>query len=163
MTMCKLQDNKDTLEQLNKISDDLNTTTTELNEMLKSIENNLIEMKLGVSAWTESTIKIPSTNGGNVEYKLGFCRIKDEWKLVCQKVDGHTGRLIPLLYSSRIIRMEACKSIDELLARLIEKASKFLSDVHDVKTILDESPMIKYVLKEEVPTNDGEEIKQDEE
>lgn len=161
MTTYKLQDNNDALEKLSQISDDLNTTTTELNEMLKSVENNLIEMRLGVSAWTESTVKIPSPNGGNVEYKLGFCRIKDEWKLVCQKIDGNTGRsegrLIPLLYSSRIIRMEACKSIDELLNKLIEKASKFLNDVHEVKTTLDESPVIKDVLG-----SDGEDIGQEE-
>lgn len=141
--------NEVALDKLNQISQSLNESTNELNNTIKIIEERLVSMSLGVSAWTDNSISV-EFNGNKNFYKIGFCRFKDnkqnkeEWRIVYQKVyqgqgDKKDGYVSPLLYSPRIIRMEGCKLIDELINKLLEKAEKFLTDISDTNESLSTS------------------------
>lgn len=131
--------NDEAMDKLARISDNLNKSTTEMNDKIKSLEQALINSSIGVSVWTDNYFTIQS-NGRDSYYKIGFCRIKDDWRIVCQRysTEGQNlfGRLIPLLFAQRIIRMEAVTLIDELIQKLTEKAESFLSDVEEKKAIL---------------------------
>jgi uncharacterized protein YoxC len=123
--------NEDAIEKLNNISDNLNKKTQEMNENIESVEKTLVKSGIGVSVWTDNTFSVTNTEGRTNTYRIGFCRIADEWKIVCQVVyeDGKGGRVIPLLTATRIVRMEAVALLDELVTKLMEKAEAFLKDV----------------------------------
>ena len=70
------------------------------------------------------------TNNRENNYKIGFCRVKDDWRIVCQRFDTRDGgnlygKLIPLLYTQRIVRMEAVSIIEELIKKLTEKTESY--------------------------------------
>ena len=131
--------NDEAMDRLAQISDNLNKSTTEMNEKLSSVEELLVKNQIGVSVWTDSYFTV-NTNGRHSSYKIGFCRIKDTWRIVCQRFDdkeGHLfGKLIPLMFAQRIVRMEAISLINELIQKLTEKAESFLNDVEEKKTTL---------------------------
>lgn len=125
--------NEDAIEKLNNISDNLNKKTQEMNENIESVEKTLVKSGIGVSVWTDNTFAVVNAEGRKNEYRIGFCRIADEWKIVCQVVydDGKGGRVIPLLTATRIVRMESVALLEELVNKLMEKAEAFLKDVTD--------------------------------
>ena len=131
--------NEEALNTLANISEELNNATTEMNEQIKAVEQALIKSSPGVSAWTDNYFTV-STNERDSYYKIGFCRVKDDWRIVCQRFDTKEGylhgRLMPLLYTQRIVRMEAVALIDELIIKLTEKTQAFLNDVESKKSML---------------------------
>jgi hypothetical protein len=138
--------NEDNLEKLSHISKQLNTATQEFNDKIAYIQNKLRDMDLGVTAWTSNPIIIPvSDNGESEKYILGFCKYKNfkkntqEWTIVCKRLNNYPNNqhLVPLLTAPRIIRMESCGFIDELIQNLLTKAEKFLNDIDERNDVLD--------------------------
>lgn len=143
----KIEDSS--LERLRENSSNLNKSTDELNTLITNIENKIIDMKLGVTAWVEKPIVINSTEGEAREYYIGFTRCNNfDWRIVSMmKKEGKQSKnLVPLLYTNRVIRMSACEVLEDLILALNEKTEKFISDVNDARARVENSKIVKDLL-----------------
>jgi len=131
-----------TIERMKGICEELNRQTDELNQSLLNVEQLLNSLKLGVCGWSITVI------GKNLDnqtgYKLGFCRLDKNWKLVCKKINLDApdddlcfnskakysyGLLTPITMMPRWIRVEACHIVEEVINGLIKKAESYSSDL----------------------------------
>ena len=121
-----------TTERLQQISDDLNEKSTALTDGFIEVETMLADLKLGVTAWASEPIVDRGTT-----YIFGFCKIKNEWRLVCKKEDidnadkihNSYGLLKTISYMPRHIRIEAANRLEDLVQQIISKAESFNTDI----------------------------------
>jgi len=118
-------------EKLKSISTDLNEQSTALTSGFKEVEDLLIRLNLGVTAWATEPI-----NDKGIIYKFGFCKIKNKWQLVCRKEDmshdnnkNSYGLLKTISWMPRHIRVQAASRLDDLIQQIIAKASLFNGDI----------------------------------
>ena len=135
-------------DSLLEISENMTDTTEAVNTLITDIENDLNDLKLGVSVWcdTQFTIVI---SGKEQQFKLGFCKYKYNWRMVCRQIETNgdseyfVGRMYPIIESYRIMRLKACHHIPELIRDMKNKAKGFTSDINDSLQSLRESEMVK--------------------
>ena len=118
-------------EKLQQISNNLNEQSTALTDRFKEVEKMLSQLNLGVTAWASK----PIIDKG-ITYKFGFCKVKNEWKLVCKKEEegdgvlhGSYGLLSTITYMPRHIRIEAASRLEDLVQQIIKKAELFSHDI----------------------------------
>ena len=145
----KIEDSS--LEKLKENSINLNKSTDELNKIITEIENRLIDMKLGVTAWVEKPVVINSIDGEDREYFIGFTRFNFDWRIVSmiKKDNKPSKNIVPLLYTNRVVRMAACSVLEDLILALNEKTEKFISDVNNAKNLVEKSEIVKNLLNDD--------------
>jgi len=147
------------LKDLEPLSKRLNTATDELNISLKTIEEYLQRLGIGLevwggtiaeSAWSDvlDAQEEPTGKREYTETELGFGRFGDSWVLLVRTRrivedsagvrDVYEGKtLMPLLRSSRAVRVAAVGAIPKLIDAIEEHAKGVIKSVEHAKKIAD--------------------------
>jgi len=145
-------------DTLLEISEEMTDTTEAVNNLITEIENDLNELKLGVSVWCETPFSI-TISGKDQQFKLGFCKYKYNWRMVCRQTETRgdaeffVGKMYPIIESYRIMRLKACHHIPELISSMKIKAGSFKKDIGDSLKSLRESEMVKTLIAEQQMTS----------
>lgn len=123
------------------IEDYLNTTIGEVD--IQKIENDLVNSKIGITAWTATPFGF--NKDGNSGYLLGFFKLgknrNKKWKLVARQVtisDNNvvdnavdTTKILPLTTLPRHFRIMAIDLIPELMAQIINNSKEYLAHIKE--------------------------------
>lgn len=124
----------DSKERLEKIAEDLQVNSEVLNNEFIQIEQKLANMNLGVTAWANDTIGSPDKK----QYKFGFCKLKNDWKLVCREVSSDNGKdsdkgkyglLSPITFMPRHVRVQAGAIIGQVIENINKKAEVYSKEM----------------------------------
>ena len=132
-----MTDYAEAIDELGTMGSALWKNSDELNVKFNEITKMLNDKKVSISAWTDSIIY---KEGDSVEYKLGYCKINDEWQLACRKYftnDSRPAFPVSLVTVRRELRIEAAKYLNELLNILKLKLEKYNADVEDALSNID--------------------------
>jgi hypothetical protein len=146
-----------TLDNLSKLSQELNAKSNEINKILLDLEKKLQALNLGLEAWGDAigmssdalVTKRNEEDGSVVNEVLGFGRHGDRYALLVKtetwtEDEGHEivsweseGEPRLLLQTSREVRIKALSLIDQLLAALEEEARTVIKAIEDGRKAVD--------------------------
>lgn len=112
------------LGKLAQIADQLNKETDQVKDTIEGLDKALGKMKLGVSVWLDGPI-----DAGGESLGLGFAKVEDKWRLAVRPASGANGEATALTKASRLAKVRALPHLDEVVAKLTEKAEAILADV----------------------------------
>ncbi|HEV2991298.1 MAG TPA: hypothetical protein VG759_22860 [Candidatus Angelobacter sp.] len=148
-------DTKVLLAELSNLAEDLNKETDSYTETLTNLEKNLRKLNLGVEAWVRLEERNRSGNPmrhSSTITELGYAKTSDGWGFAVRDVRVERGYYQgdedcpweehfpeglpkPLLKSSRELRIEASREIENLLLELQNAAKAALGSVRKAKTV----------------------------
>lgn len=144
---------KQKISRIHALGKKLNAASDGLNESIKSLNAELSKANLGVSVWTgyyldertetfcdERENEFTRTYG----YELGYAKADNEWQIVVRDVTFndaddsqlHAGSPVPLLSTSRVVRLQACRHFDSLLDSIATQAEAYINDVQDAEELV---------------------------
>ena len=119
----------------------LNAASDEINQIIASVEQQIVESNVGLECWQALSESSPSEywNEGrrivqHTETQLGFAKLTEGWKLairdVVKETDGDEDETVnverrdptPLFRASRELRIEALERMPALIAGLKSRA-----------------------------------------
>jgi hypothetical protein len=152
------------LNDLAKVSKEINKRSDEVNQILKDLEKKLVAMNLGVEAWllnqplkSQLTVRPYEDRNGEeqderfcIEEVLGFGCWGDRYALLVKQMtyeeDFQTRKLTKLkdeedprllLQSSRDLRIEALNHIEALLDELVREARRIVQAIEKGRKTVD--------------------------
>jgi hypothetical protein len=150
----------ETISALSDLSSKLNQKSNNLNKLFASVNDRLSEMNFGTEVWLlDDPIEATDPNDWDDDAGmrtepwrdatlLGYCEIEDEWQLAVKDTvlvdkisrQGHSyqevrnsRQPIPLLKSSRIIRMKAASLIPSLLDEIKSETQRLLKSLDEAE------------------------------
>lgn len=132
---------REDFSRLENLSQILNKQSDELNDSLKSFEEKLASLRLGVSAWAKPPIEKHTDDRDGVEYRttLGYSKITGSWCLTIgyeNDMDDESSSFVQLSQASRDIRMKAVRYLPNLLKALEEAAINEVKEVEEARVFM---------------------------
>lgn len=139
-----------TLRKLEKLAEQLNASTDELNRVIESLESRLARMSLGITVWlVNAWLDRPYVDelDKTEAVILGYAKTKDGWRICAATAhlrwfhDGNEYDIVdlseptPLTLRSREIRIAACDCLDDLLGRMADLARHRLEGIERAKAV----------------------------
>jgi len=133
--------------ELKNISDNLKNKTIELSDMFENVEEKLNLLNFTLTEWSDTLIGVREND--NYAYKFGYCKVKDDWKLVCRRVrtdrpdnNKRYGLLEFITGMPRGIKIEAAGCLENLLEKIIKKALRYTKDIEEAKNNIEKSSKV---------------------
>ncbi len=136
----------------------LNADSDSANATISAIEKHLVDENVGLEVWLPQVVTSADPEGSTLEKtwaatRLGFTKLDGEWQLAVKPVrfvtgffEGDTscpyqeefvaGDPVPLLKSSREIRIRALKLLPDLIEQLTEEAERCSDTIGEAKRLL---------------------------
>lgn len=136
------------IERLAEASQKLNRESNDLNEIIATVEQQIVDLSPGVTAWLEATTldDAKKDEGDSGEYlsfhELGFDKDDKEWgffvRRVKQYVDPTGDRYefdepVRLRACSRAIRLAATRHFDALIERIAQECESLVASVRKAR------------------------------
>lgn len=127
----------------------LNSKTDAVNDLIARTDERLRAVGLGIEVWLPGMLAFVGDSSGGSGYKLGFAKVKGEWQLAVQEAaeshklfegqedqpyvdERNLGEPVPLIQASRMVRVEACTKLPELVTRLADRAEALVGKVDEL-------------------------------
>jgi hypothetical protein len=120
-------------QQLSQAAASLNKATDELTETITELDQALSRLNLGVSVWVRVIQWDDDRNIGAYEREeLGFAKIEGDWSIGIRRVDGHeespdpdeVREIWPFNAAPRELRLRAVNELPNLMDELGKAAAK---------------------------------------
>ena len=137
------------IEDLSDLASKVNAASDKAHQLLKSAEERLREMNLGVEAFAPRILARRTNHdyderGYEEEDDLGWVKYVGEWQLVIRRQIYRTieedpelmsEKFIPVLEASRELRIAALESLEPLVAQMKEEGERILKIVEKASSI----------------------------
>lgn len=145
----------DTIEKLESLAITLNNESNTINPIIQEIQEKLNKLNLGIPVWLNNAL-LEESKAGNAmssttfQYLLGYAKTKEGWGLAIKAVrvqrgfyEGEldcpwaevfdVGQPVPLLKSSRQLRLAALRQLQDLVETIQHKAQEVIIDIEKAK------------------------------
>jgi hypothetical protein len=143
------------LSELQKSAQQLNEASDSINEIISSIEKQIIDSKVGLERWVRLNITEPTEVYDHARNKsiqreatdLGFAKLEDGWALAIRAVtyetaDGEEDPVVEygeqerLSRAQRALRIDALEKMPDLIKSLTLAATSKLKAISEAKKLI---------------------------